>query len=131
MSQTKLKAWPFFGYAPGAYTVDCLDCGDNFANLDKQAIRCLECAVKAAKTVSVPEDVRESLRIAITALGGVSVRCFDRPESPLKPIGDIAREALANICLTVGGKAYDELSSDDAALTPLPMEGSTDFLKED
>lgn len=59
-------------------------------------------------------EVVEALTTAVAALGLVNVRCFDRLESPLKPIGDIAREALWNISRTLGDEAYDKVA--DAAL---------------
>lgn len=44
-----LKAWPFFGYAPGNYMGNCLKCSTVKSGLAKRAISCLECAVISAK----------------------------------------------------------------------------------
>jgi hypothetical protein len=47
----ELKAWPFYGYAPGNYSAYCaLGCGEQFEG-DKRSLRCLDCAVKYAKTL--------------------------------------------------------------------------------
>jgi hypothetical protein len=62
------------------------------------------------------ERKHSALIIAVEALGRVNVRCWDRPSSPLKPIGDIAREALSSIMQTMGDEAYDEIAR--AALSP-------------
>ena len=37
-----------FGYAPGNYTIKCMDCGDKPWFCDKYSIRCEECAKKLA-----------------------------------------------------------------------------------
>jgi hypothetical protein len=50
----ELKAWPFYGYAPGNYTGRCFKCARSFDGLDKRAISCLECAVISAKQVTRP-----------------------------------------------------------------------------
>jgi hypothetical protein len=51
MSNTELLAWPFFGYAPGHYSLTCVRCKETHLDwcADKRAISCLECAVIAAK----------------------------------------------------------------------------------
>jgi hypothetical protein len=56
------------------------------------------------------EPLREALVVAVAALGRVNVRCFDRAESPLKPIGDIARDALVETCRLLGDDAYDAIA---------------------
>jgi hypothetical protein len=71
--------------------------------------------------VSPQAGMREALEIAIAALGSVNTRCFDRPESPLKPVGDIAREALAAICNRLGDTIYDELALAALSKAPIPM----------
>jgi hypothetical protein len=58
-----LKPWPFYGYAPGNYTGTCIGCDKVKEGLDKRAIRCLECAIFAAKAASCPsrDDVEEQI----------------------------------------------------------------------
>lgn len=67
------------------------------------------------------ERLKGALTIAIAALGRVSTRCFDRETSPLKPIGDIARDALNALCTALGDAEYDTLALQAlASLPPTP-----------
>lgn len=92
-----------------------------------------DCDPYAAKVVEALEEnfgapadeierLRKGLSAAIAGLGSVSVRCMDTPTSPLKPYGDIARDALLNVLKLVGPSLYDELVI--ANLTQPPETGS-------
>lgn len=76
----------------------------------------LDAAVALDHATAKPnsEALVEALTIAVAGLGRVNVRCFDRDTSPLKPIGDIARDTLAAVSSTLGDDAYDKIA--DAAL---------------
>ncbi len=63
-------AWPFNGYAPGRYSIICFVCNKEKTGCDKGAIRCLECAVIAAKDTldeldrqAAPDLARDNARM--------------------------------------------------------------------
>jgi hypothetical protein len=68
-----------------------------------------ECWSTIESLSSKLEAAREALRTSVEALGRVNVRCFNTSKSPLKPIGDIARNALFEIMKQLGDEAYDEI----------------------
>jgi len=58
--------WPFYGFAPGGYSITCGDCGETFEECDKRALRCLNCAVLAAKAIDAgrkPEALKTVDRV--------------------------------------------------------------------
>lgn len=92
----------------------CGGCGYLEAPRSDAMLACPECEDRKA-IASIPQDKRiavlaEALAVAIAGLGRVNVLCFDRETSPLKPVGDAARIALADICGLLGDERYDEIA---------------------
>ncbi|WP_010658130.1 hypothetical protein [Brucella anthropi] len=42
--------WPFFGFAPGDYSMRCKSCDEIVFGVDKYAYRCLPCAIDYANS---------------------------------------------------------------------------------
>lgn len=76
-----------------------------------EAAQIAEKALSRRRSMADKDHDGKALRLAISALGRISVLCMDRPASPLKRYGDVAREALTDIMAEVGTHRYDELTA--------------------
>lgn len=85
MSVTDLRN---YGYAPGSYECLCSDCDMKFIG-DKQAFRCLPCALNRAEGLVPSSSLIEILRTYQGADGGATKALYQRLEA-LGHVGDLA-----------------------------------------